>query len=65
MLRGGRVDTMELYFESAMIVTLISLGKYLERRSYRKTNAAVKGLVIDSTRKPWSGMTGGTGPCPE
>lgn len=38
MLRGGRVDTMELYFESAaMIVTLISLGKYLERRSYRKT----------------------------
>lgn len=28
-----------------MIVTLISLGKYLERRSYRKTNAAVKGLV--------------------
>ena len=46
MLRGGRVDTMELYFESAaMIVTLISLGKYLERRSYRKTNAAVKGLV--------------------
>lgn len=37
---------MELYFESAaMIVTLISLGKYLERRSYRKTNAAVKGLV--------------------
>ena len=46
MLRGGRVDTMELYFESAaMIGTLISLGKYLERRSYRKTNAAVKGLV--------------------
>ncbi|MCD8062347.1 MAG: heavy metal translocating P-type ATPase [Akkermansiaceae bacterium] len=46
MLRRGRVDTMELYFESAaMIVTLISLGKYLERRSYRKTNAAVKGLV--------------------
>lgn len=46
MLQGGRVDTMELYFESsAMIVTLISLGKYLERRSYRKTNAAVKGLV--------------------
>lgn len=46
MLRGGRVDTMELYFESAaMIVTLISLGKYLERRSYRKTNAAMKGLV--------------------
>lgn len=46
MARGGNVAGMELYFESAaMIVTLISLGKYLERRSYRKTNAAVKGLV--------------------
>lgn len=44
--QGGDVAGMELYFESAaMIVTLISLGKYLERRSYRKTNAAVKGLV--------------------
>ena len=44
--QGFSVDGMELYFESAaMIVTLISLGKYLERRSYRKTNAAVKGLV--------------------
>lgn len=44
--QGANVDGMELYFESAaMIVTLISLGKYLERRSYRKTNAAVKGLV--------------------
>lgn len=46
MWQGGGVDSMELYFESAaMIVTLISLGKYLERRSCRKTNAAMKGLV--------------------
>ncbi len=46
MWQGFSVEGMELYFESAaMIVTLISLGKYLERRSYRKTNAAVKGLV--------------------
>lgn len=46
MWQGFSVEEMELYFESAaMIVTLISLGKYLERRSYRKTNAAVKGLV--------------------
>lgn len=46
MWRGSGAQNLELYFESAaMIVTLISLGKYLERRSYRKTNAAVKGLV--------------------
>lgn len=42
----GCMNVMDLYFESAaMIVTLISLGKYLERRSYKKTNATIKSLV--------------------
>ena len=46
MLRGGRVDTMELYFESAaMILTLITVGKMLEARSKGKTTDALKSLM--------------------
>ena len=34
---------MQLYFESAaMILTLISLGKYLESRSKKKTTEAIE-----------------------
>ncbi len=37
---------MQLYFESAgMILTLISLGKYLESRSKKKTSEAIEKLV--------------------
>lgn len=37
---------MQLYFESAgMILTLISLGKYLESRSKKKTNEAIEKLM--------------------
>ena len=37
---------MDLYFESAgMIVTLITLGKYLESRSKKKTSKAIEKLV--------------------
>jgi len=37
---------MQLYFESAgMILTLISLGKYLEARSKKKTSEAIEKLV--------------------
>lgn len=37
---------MQLYFESAgMILTLISLGKYLESRSKKKTTEAIEKLV--------------------
>lgn len=37
---------MDLYFESAgMIVTLITLGKYFETRSRKKTGAAIEKLV--------------------
>ncbi|MEG0365709.1 MAG: heavy metal translocating P-type ATPase [Coprobacillus sp.] len=37
---------MELYFESAgMILTLISLGKYLESRSKKKTSEAIEKLM--------------------
>lgn len=37
---------MQLYFESAgMILTLISLGKYLESRSKKKTTAAIEKLA--------------------
>lgn len=37
---------MDLYFESAaMILTLITLGKYLEKRSKKKTGDAIAGLM--------------------
>ena len=37
---------MQLYFESAgMILTLISLGKYLESNSKKKTNEAIRKLI--------------------
>lgn len=37
---------MNLYFESAgMIVTLITLGKYLEKRAKRKTTSAIEKLI--------------------
>ena len=50
---AGRLDmhtahaaAMDLYFESsAMILTLISLGKYFETRSRRKTGAAIEKLM--------------------
>ncbi|MBO6047200.1 MAG: heavy metal translocating P-type ATPase [Erysipelotrichaceae bacterium] len=49
----GRLDLMQahayhmnLYFESAaMILTLISLGKYFEARSKKKTSDAINGLM--------------------
>lgn len=49
----GRLDlktthslAMNLYFESAgMILTLISLGKYLEAKSKKKTNEAIEKLM--------------------
>lgn len=38
--------SMDLYFESAgMIVTLITLGKYLESRSKKKTSKAIEKIV--------------------
>ena len=50
---AGRLDmhtahaaAMDLYFESAaMILTLISLGKYFEKRSRGKTGAAIEKLM--------------------
>ncbi len=53
---NGRLDIAEkyasnLYFESAsMILTLVTVGKFLEERSKNKTNAAVEKL-IDLTPK--------------
>ena len=50
-LGHGNIDhahyyMMQLYFESAgMILTLISLGKYLESRSKKKTTDAIEKLV--------------------
>lgn len=47
----GQIDfahsyMMKLYFESAgMILTLISLGKYLESRSKKKTSQAIEKLI--------------------
>lgn len=45
-LREGRAGMPELYFESAgMILTLVSVGKYLEERSKGKTTAAMESLL--------------------
>ena len=52
---------MDLYFESAgMIVTLITLGKYLESRSKKKTSKAIEKLVALAPKeaeieRKWSG----------
>ncbi|MGL5540532.1 MAG: heavy metal translocating P-type ATPase [Erysipelotrichaceae bacterium] len=44
--RGQEMFAMELYFESAaVILTLITLGKYLEARSKGKTSEAIKKLM--------------------
>lgn len=46
MLEEAHVFHMNLYFESAaMILTLISLGKYFEARSKKKTKDALNGLM--------------------
>ncbi len=38
--------SMRLYFESAgMILTLVSLGKYLEKRAQRKTSSVIEKLI--------------------
>ncbi|MBS5370249.1 MAG: heavy metal translocating P-type ATPase [Longibaculum muris] len=43
---GAHQYMMQLYFESAgMILTLISLGKYLESRSKKKTTQAIEKLM--------------------
>ncbi|KGM97212.1 ATPase [Clostridium novyi A str. 4552] len=43
---GHNEYTMDLYFESAAtIITLISLGKYLEAKSKGKTSEAIKKLI--------------------
>ena len=48
---------MDLYFESAgMILTLITLGKFLETRSKGKTSQAISRLMDLPLRRPtWSG----------
>ncbi|MBQ2812338.1 MAG: copper-translocating P-type ATPase, partial [Clostridia bacterium] len=56
-LGNGRIDIAEkyvsnLYFESAsMILTLVTVGKFLEERSKSKTNSAVAGLIDLSPKK--------------
>lgn len=45
-MMSGHHYMMQLYFESAgMILTLISLGKYLESRSKQKTSQAIEKLM--------------------
>jgi len=45
-IQAAHEYAMQLYFESAaMILTLISLGKYLEARSKKKTSEAIEKLV--------------------
>lgn len=56
-LGNGKSDIAEryvsnLYFESAsMILTLVTVGKFLEERSKRKTNSAVAKLIDLSPKK--------------
>ena len=56
-LGNGKIDIAEkyvsnLYFESAsMILTLVTVGKFLEERSKSKTNSAVAGLIDLSPKK--------------
>ena len=46
MWQGFSVEGMELYFESAaMILTLITVGKYMETRSKGKTSEAISKLM--------------------
>ncbi len=45
VLNGDTANVGHLYYDSAaMIITLVSVGKYLESRSKERTNDAVKGL---------------------
>lgn len=45
-MQGAMAHAMDLYFESAaMILTLITLGKYLETRSKKKTGDAIRRLM--------------------
>ena len=47
LLAAGRMEGMaDLYFESAgMILTLVTVGKYLEQRSRKKTTGAISALL--------------------
>ena len=47
VLIAGRIEGMpDLYFESAgMILTLVTVGKYLEQRSRKKTTGAISALL--------------------
>ena len=47
LLIAGRIEGMpDLYFESAgMILTLVTVGKYLEQRSRKKTTGAISALL--------------------
>ena len=47
LLIAGRIQGMpDLYFESAgMILTLVTVGKYLEQRSRKKTTGAISALL--------------------
>lgn len=45
-MAAAHTAAMDLYFESAgMILTLITLGKYFEKRSKKKTGDAIAGLM--------------------
>ncbi|MGL4383557.1 MAG: heavy metal translocating P-type ATPase, partial [Bacilli bacterium] len=52
VLNGQHEMTANLYYESgAVIITLISLGKYLEAQSKGKTNMAIKKLIELSPKR--------------
>lgn len=61
-LSAGPGDMVHLYFEgSAMVVTLVLLGKWLEARAKRQTTAAIRALhSLRPTTARWLGPDGET-----
>ncbi len=59
-LSSGPGDMVHLYFEgSAMVVTLVLLGKWLEARAKRQTTAAIRALhSLRPTTARWLGPDG-------
>ncbi len=66
LLAAGQVSGMpDLYFESAgMILTLVTVGKYLEERSRGKTTGAISALLALAPEVPWCAVRDRSSPSP-
>ena len=61
-LRAPQGAMVHLYFEgSALVITLVLLGKWLEARAKRQTTSAIRALhALRPARAPWMGPDGET-----